>query len=462
MPPTTPRLPEADVAVLRRQIQGRVVLPGDEPYDRLRALWLQVVDQRPALVVHAGSTDDVAPAVAFARARGLPFGVMATGHGIAAACDGGLLLRLSELRGVRVDPASRGVHLEPGVTSAGLLAASEPHGLVYPSGQVSSVGVVGYTLGGGIGWMTRHAGAACRAVRSATVVLADGSTVTASAGEHPDLFWALRGGGGNFGVVTSLELPLEPLAEVYGGMLWYPLYEAGRVLTRYRDWAAGLGPETSTALRLLMVPPKPEYPESIRGKVACAVGLCHLDLGTVGELLRPWRAFRPPVFEQLATQPLSGMARYDEASHVDGSPTFGHLEHLEELSDEVLVQLIYLANECIPPLMILEIQQLGGALATPGEADDAMAYTPPRAPYLLHMISPAVKTSLATEAKATKKAFAKLGHLYTGEACYNFLRGDEQRRVPNAFGPDKYRRPQEVKRRYDPANFFRLNLNVRP
>ena len=215
---------------LRKRIRGNVIAFGEKDYDQQRTPWLQVIDQHPAVIVNAANVEDIRVAVQAASHENLPLAVQNTGHGIARACDGGILLRLTELKAISVNGGAKTATVDPGVSSGELLAATEPHGLAYASGQVSNVGVIGYMLGGGVGWIGRKVGAACHAVLSATVVLADGTMVTATASENPELFWALKGGGGNFGVIASLTVALVPLPSIFGGMAYYRVKDAPEVL----------------------------------------------------------------------------------------------------------------------------------------------------------------------------------------------------------------------------------------
>ena len=453
------KLESSSLQRLRERVHGSVASFGDASYDRERTPWLQVVDQHPAAIVNAADVEDIRLAIQVASEEHLPLAVQNTGHGIARACDGGILLRLSEMKKIEVDAAARTATLGPGVNSGELLAATEPHGLAYASGQVSNVGVIGYTLGGGVGWIGRKEGAACHAVVAATVILADGSVVTASQSENPELFWALKGGGGNFGVVASLTVGLVPLKRIFGGMAYYRMEDAPEVLRFYRQWTAGLSNETSTILRLMKLPPKPGF--LLHGLTeTCAIGICHADEATAGQLHQQLKAFKKPTLDELKLRPLSEMATFDEASDSKGSPTFGNVECLRELTDDVLDGLVRLSREKIPPLMQIELQHLGGELSA--ERDGSSAYTAPRAPFILHMVSPAMDATLEELALATREAFSSLGAVYTGEVSYNFLRGDQQARVPAAFGQANYGRLQELKRRYDPENFFHLNMNIPP
>jgi len=444
----------------RLSLKGSVVLPDDAKYDELRTPWLEVIDQRPAMIVDAECAEDVVASVNFAREHRLSLGVMATGHGIAAPCDG-LLLRFTKMNQIAVDTTRNVATVGPGVISSELLRATEEHDLVYPAGQAGNVGVVGYALGGGIGWLVRKLGPAVDHLVGADIVLANGSIVRADDTENPDLFWALRGGGGNFGVVVSLEIALTPLKNVLGGELYYPLERAAEVLRFYRTWSWQLSNDTSTIFRLVAVPPAPASPKELRGKTVCMIGLAHADPATTEAVLAPLAQLGAPLHHDMKKRSLASMARLDPASQLKHAPAYGQVEYLNELSDDVLDGLVGLAHTKIPPLMQFEIQQLGGALLNTS-LESRGAFEPSSASYLLHLESPAVDASLAEIAGATTEAFAALGNVYTGDKYYNFLRGDEQPHVERAFGNTNFARLQQLKTEYDPHNFFHLNLNIAP
>ncbi len=446
------------ITALRQSVSGSVVSPSDGDYDKQRKPWLEVVDQHPIAIVNAVSIDDISHTVRFATEQGLPLGVQNTGHGITRACDGGILLRLAEMKEIIVDVSNRTATIGPGVSSGELLSKTEEHGLVFPSGQVSNVGVIGYILGGGLGWLSRKLGAACRSVRAATVVLADGSVVQASEGENPDLFWALRGGGGNFGVVASMTVALHPLASVFGGMLYYRMKDASKVLEFFREWTSDLGAETCATLRLMKLPPKPRFLLHALTET-CAITLCNADVSTAERMHQQLLAFQEPVIDDLKVRSYREMAQYDEASNGDGSATVSHVECLRELSTGVLEKLLQTATEKMPPIMQFELQQLGGEF---GKDDPDFAFLSPQAPFLLHLVSPAMSKSLPELELATRDSINFLGSVFTGESLYNYLRADQQSRVPAVFGPERYEKLQQVKQRYDPANVFQLNLNISP
>jgi len=445
---------------LKVKVTGSVVLPGDSGYDKQRTPWLEVVEQHPSAIVNAHTVQDIAEAVRAARDLNLPLGVQNTGHGIAAPCNEGILLRLSEMKDIAVDAAAGTATVGPGVSSGELIAAAEPHGLAYPSGQVSNVGAIGYTLGGGYGWLGRKVGAACYAVQSATVVLADGSVVVASADENPDLFWAIRGGGGNFGVIASMTVELVRLGQIFGGIAYYRMEDAPEVFRFYREWSAGLSDDTSTYLRLMQVPPQPAFLLHLHSLKTCAIGVCHASPATAEKLHEQIRAFKVPALDDLKLRPYSEMAGFDEASDTKGSPTFSHVECLQELSDAVLDKVLEIAKTSFPPLLLVELQHLGGALKH--EQEDAVAYTAPKASFYFKVVSPTMQATLEELAPITMEAVHSLGPVYTEEFSYNWLRGDQQNLVPAAFGAEKYKRLQELKRQFDPTNLFRLNLNIPP
>ena len=459
--PTT-ALPAVDA--LRAALTGSLLLPGEAGYEQAKTPWLRVIDQHPALIVEAASTADLALAITYARTHGLPLGVQATGHGIAKACDGGLLLKLNKLNTIALDAPARRVRVGPGVSWKDLLAQTQPHGLVGLSGQVSSVGVIGYTLGGGIGWLVRKHGEACEYVVGATVVLASGEVVRASATEHADLLWALRGGGGNLGVVAELELELLPEPDdVLAGLRWYPVARVAELLPCYRDWAATLAPSTSTVLRLMSVPDEPQFPDDIRGKAACVIGLCHADPATRAQVQDSLGIFGKPSLDQVKTMPYPAVADLEPASHEPSAVTYDQAGFLRALSDEAIALLVELGRSEFPPLFQLEILQLGGHL-TPGVAGPppAQASRTPGAAFMLHTVTMPEQIGWDQAVQATHDTFTRLAPVLTGELYYNYLRGDQQPQIAAAFTESAFLRLQQIKRHYDPENIFRLNLNIEP
>jgi FAD/FMN-containing dehydrogenase len=287
------------LAVFRAGLRGTAYAPDEEGYEEGRQAFNLNAHQHPALVVMAAGAADVMASVRLARGEGLGVGVLATGHAVAAPCDGGVLINTSRMRGVRVDPEAQTARVEAGALWRDVIPESQVFGLAGLQGSSSGVSVVGYTMGGGFGWLGRKYGFNADGVREADVVTADGELLRVSAYEHPDLFWGLKGGGGNFGIVTSMEFALHPLATVYGGNLFYPMERAPEVLDLFGRWVETLPDEVTAAVTFLNIPPIPHIPEPLRGGSFVSVRGCYCgEPAEAGEeLLRPWRDFGEPVVD---------------------------------------------------------------------------------------------------------------------------------------------------------------------
>ncbi|MDQ3792141.1 MAG: FAD-dependent oxidoreductase, partial [Actinomycetota bacterium] len=335
----------------RASLRGNAYLPGEEGYDDARAAWNLNAHQSPAVVVVAEGASDVVAAVRLARDEGLGVGVMATGHGVAAPADGGVLINTSRMKGVRVDPEARTARVEAGAKWADLVPEAAAHGLAGLQGSTSGVSIVGYTMGGGFGWLGRKYGFAADSVKEADVVTADGELVKASAHENADLFWGLKGGGGNFGIVTSLEFALYPITHVFGGNLFYPVEKAEDVLDLYARWSEDLPDEVTSSVAFLNVPPMPDIPEPLRGQSVITVRFCYTgeDLEGKGEeLLRPWRELSEtrigePIMDTFGVLPYQMMDMIS-MDPVDPLGAYGHSEMLRDLSPETRETLIELAG----------------------------------------------------------------------------------------------------------------------
>ena len=453
----------------RGGLRGTAFAPGEEGYDEARMAWNLNAHQHPSLVVMAAGPADVISAVRLARDEGLGVGVMATGHGVAYPCDGGVLINTSRLRGVRVDPEARTARVEPGALWADVIPEAQVFGLAGLVGSSSEVGVVGYTMGGGFGWLGRKYGFNADSVREADVVTADGELLRVSAYEHSDLFWGLKGGGGNFGIVTSLEFDLYSLTTVYGGNLFYPLERTAEVLDLYSRWVETLPDEMTTAVAFMNFPPLPELPEPLRGGSFVAVRGCYCgESPEVGEeLLAPWRELGEPLVDTFGVMPYQEMDAIS-MDPVDPLVVYSHVELLGELSQEAIDKLVKVAGvESDSPLAMLEIRQLGGALARPpadlspiGRRDSKFIMfglginpTPEATPEVAQL----VQKHLAYVAEEM--------HPYeTGATYVNFLLlGDlTPERMRAAYSPEDWERLVELKDRYDPHNLFRFNHNIPP
>ena len=451
---------------LRAGLKGAAYVPGDEGYDEARAAWNLNAHQHPALVVVAEGAADVLAAVRLAREQGLGVGVMATGHGVAAPANGGVLINTSRMKGVHVDPETRAARVEAGVKWADLAPEAAAHGLAGLQGSSSDVGIVGYTMGGGFGWLGRKHGFAADSVKEADVVTADGELVKASAHENADLFWGLKGGGGNFGIVTSLEFALYPITHVYGGDLFFPIERADEVLKLYSRWSAGLPDEVTSGVAFMNFPPFEEIPEPLRGNSLIAVRACYTgeDLEEKGEeLLRPWREFGEPVMDTFGVMPYAAMDAIS-MDPVDPMGAYGHVEMLRDLSPETSETIVKLVGaDSNSPLAMLELRQLGGALSRPPADLNPMGRSDSR--FIMYGLgaTPTPEVAQAVQAYLAYVAEAVRPHA-SGATYVNFmdLDGASAERVRAAYSPDDWQRLITLKDRYDPTNLFRFNRNIPP
>lgn len=456
----------SELEALRAGLKGAAYAPGDEGYDEARGAWNLSVEQRPAVVVVAEGVSDVISAVRFARERGLGVGVMATGHGVGSPCDGGVLVNTSHMRGVLVDPEARTARVEPGALWRDVVSEAQPHGLAGLQGSSSGVGVVGYTMGGGFGWLGRKYGFNAGGVREADVVTAEGELVRVSAEENADLFWGTMGGGGNFGIVTSLLFDLYPLTTLYGGDVFYPVEKAAEVLEVFARWSAGLPDEVSAGLAFLNIPPLPFLPEPLQGKSVIAVRGCYCgeDPAAGEELFRPVReGFGEPIMDTFGVMPYAAMDSIS-MDPVDPMGAIQHSEMLRELSQGTIAALVEVAGaDSGSPLIMLEIRQLGGALArsserlsTVGRGEAAFIMNGIGATFTPEMAE-AVRAHLARVTEATRP-------YQTGETYVNFMEldGASAERVRAAYAPEDWDRLVSLKDRYDPDNVFRFNRNIPP
>ncbi|WP_432934268.1 FAD-binding oxidoreductase [Microbispora sp. CA-135349] len=420
-------LPAASLAarLLGDRFAGDVHLPGQDGYDRARRP-LYAFDPRPALVVEAAGAEDVQAAVIAARESGLPLVVQGTGHGTHVPCDGALLLRTSSLTGVAVDARRGTVRTGCGARWGRVLDAAAPFGLAPLSGSSRDVGVTGYTLGGGLGWLSRRYGFAADSLLRARVVTADGRLVTASADNEPDLFWALRGGGGNFGVVTQLEFRLHPVREVYAGSACFPAETAGEVLARYRDWIGHIPDELSTAIVLTLAPEEAWVPASLRGRRVVMIKAMYAgDADRARSLLRPlWRAAGRVLAEDFRTMP------YAAASMGGTAPGQVHL--FTGLPDEVVEAVT------ATPSVAVEVRHWGGAMSRPAPGAGPAGHRNTSLSVIVDDEAPALAAALRPHA--------------TGGSFLNFLH--DCSRTATAYTPEDFGRLRKVKAVYDPGNVF--------
>jgi hypothetical protein len=442
-------------------IAGSLLTPADEGYHEARRAWNLAVDQRPAAVAYPNDAGDVAAAVRLAAERGMRVAVQGTGHGAAAldGLDDTLLLKTERLTGLEVDPHARRARAEAGVLWDAVAGAAGEHGLVALHGSSPDVGVVGYTLGGGIGWLSRLHGLASARMLAAEVVTAEGEQLRTSRDEHPDLFWALRGGGGAFAAVTAVEFELLPLTEVYAGWLVWEAAAGGEVVHTFREWAAGAPREITTSLRFLHLPPFPDVPEPLRDRPVIAFDGAYVGAEADGaELLRPLREVAPLVMDTFAPMPATGLARL----HGDPEqpvPGLGDGFQVNELTAEAADAFVEVGGPGSgSPLLMLELRQLGGALA--GASEDGGALSSLDGEYSLYGVGMVMGEGAAEAILAhlgrVREALAPWG----GRRYVNFA--DQPGETAECFDEATYARLREVKARYDGGDLFRSNHPVEP
>jgi FAD/FMN-containing dehydrogenase len=448
------------------ELRGPLIFPEHADYDGARAVWNGAVDRRPAMIARCAGTADVAAAVRFARDRGLEIAVKSGGHNVAgtAVCDDGIVVDLSGMRAVTVDPNGRTAHVQGGALWGDVDHETQAYGLATTGGIVSHTGVAGVTLGGGIGWLMRKHGLTVDNLVEAEVVTADGHIIRASGDEHPDLFWALRGGGGNFGVATSFCFALHPVGpEVTAGPVFWAADDTAAVLRFYRDFVTDAADELGTVIRLGTIPPLPAISDELHFRPAIAVTCCYAGPVDEGErVVSPLRAFGHPLVD------LIGPTRYvDHQSGIDATVPHGWHYYwkgtsLNRLTDEVVDVVAEHAYRAGSPRSYAAIFHLGGAVAR--SADDATAYAGRDVAH--HMSIDAVwlpdqdDRFAAPETAWARAFFHALPH---GAGVYvNFLDADDDARIRDAYGNDTYRRLAAIKARYDPDNVFHHNKNIVP
>jgi FAD/FMN-containing dehydrogenase len=459
-----PVLGEATVQELRESIHGAVLRPGDAGYDEACCIWNGAFDgRRPAAIVGASGAADVIAAVGFARSNDLAIAVRGGGHSIAgfSSCDGGIVIDLSAMRSVRVDPQARRAYVGPGAVWADVDHETQAHALATTGGLVSTTGVAGFTLGGGIGWLMRKHGLACDNLVAADVVTADGRLVRASEAENPELLWGLRGGGGNFGVVTQFEFALHPLGPiVYAGPIFFPAEHDAELLRLFRDWAPDAPEEITALLNLTTAPPLPVVPEEWHGKRVAA--LIAVSAGPLEQAEAQFRAFREvaePVADLLGPMPYAVMQSLIDPLWQKGIHAYFKAANLARLDDELIEQLCR-RHESAPGLQCeIHVHQMGGALARVADGDTA--FSERAMPFVLNAVTgwhdPDQGEAHTLWAREVIGAAADAS---TGRAYVNFLGDAEEAR--SSYGADTYSRLLALKREYDPTNVFRLNQNIEP
>jgi len=441
---------------LRASINGKVITPTDGAYDKARQAWNLTVDQYPALIVIAQTADDIVEAVQFANAQELDIAVMATGHGTIREADQSMLIVTAQLTDVHVNVETQTAWVSAGTKWGRVLEAAQAVGLAPLLGSSPDVGAIGYTLGGGMGWLARKYGLSTDSVNRFELVTVDGQVLNVSAAENADLFWGLRGGGGNFGVVTGMEIRLYPVTTVYGGNLFYPADTAKEVYAHYRHWIADAPDELTSSVALMNFPPFPEVPELLRGKSFAIVRGCYTGSIEHGEeLLKHWREWRAPLIDDFKSMSFSQVAIISN-DPVDPMPGKSSGMWLKDISDETVdIVIEHTLSRNGPPLLAFaEIRHAGGAISKidPGST----AYGNRDAQHILQVVagipSPEVQTVVRNHILHLRTALKP--HLHGG-VYLNFLEGSEAReRTADGFSKDTYKRLQVLKAKHDPNNRF--------
>ena len=445
--------------------KGQVLTASDPEYDDARQVFNGVIDRRPALIMKCSDTFDVITAVNHARSQNLPLSVYGGGHGVtgSAVVDGGVCIDLRAINEISVDPSSRTAWVGGGCTWGQVDAATQEHGLAVTGGRVSTTGVAGHTLGSGSGWLERAYGFTCDNLVSAKVVTADGRLVVAAEDENPDLFWALRGGGGNFGIVTELVLALHEVGPiVFGGMLMYPAAMAGELVRFWRDFMTDAPHEVGSGIAFITAPPLDFVPEPVRGHPVVAVLVCHAGSVEDGQrVLAPLLECGPPAVNMVQPLPYVALQQLLDAANPKGMQNHWTADFLAELPDEAVDTLVSMATKPVSPLSQVILVAGGGAIA---EVDDeATAFGQRDAPFNIHYLSmwPDPADS-ELNIGHTRRLASAMSQWATGRVYLNFIGDEGPGRVEAAYGAQKYERLQQLKWIWDPENVFCHNQNILP
>ncbi len=452
------------IAQLNGKVKGRIVLPGEESYDEVREIWNAMIDRRPAVIIQCAEADDVPHAILFARENGLEISIRGAGHNIAgnAVCNDGVMIDLSTMTNVRVDAEKKRAYVEPGATLADFDEAAQAHGLATPLGINSTTGISGLTVGGGFGWLTRKHGMTIDNLVSAEVITADGKKTRASENESADLFWAIRGGGGNFGIVTQFEFELHPVGpEILAGLLVFPFDQAKQVLRKYREFVASAPEELSVWVVLRQAPPLPFLPEDVHGKEVVLLAIFYAgDVAEGKRLIEPLRSFGDAHGEHIGVQPYTEWQQAFDPLLTAGARNYWKSHNFTELSDGALDSMIEFAGKLPSPQCEIFIGLIAGAAnRVPAEA---MAYGNRDAKFVLNVHGRWDDATHDERCIAWAREFFKASAPYASAGAYvNFMTEEEGDRVEAAYGSN-YDRLLRIKKQYDPENVFHLNQNIKP
>lgn len=455
---------QIDIVGLKSHIEGKVIAPDDPDYDNERKVWNGMIDRRPSLIIKCASREDVVNAISYAKRQSLEVAIRGGGHSIAgnSTCEGGLLLDMSGMKHIHVDTNERKARVQGGVTWGEFDKATQAHNLATTGGVISTTGIAGLTLGGGIGWLMRKYGLACDNLLSVELVTADGKIVRANASENKDLFWGVRGGGGNFGVVTEFEFALHPLGpEISVGMLLYPMEIARSVTELYNSVTKNSPREFSSILLYLMAPPAPFLPPSVHGKQVAGIVFCDINPEDKQvQFLEPLRRFGPPLVDIVMPVPYTAFQSMFDEAYPKGIPAYWKSHYMDSLDDEAITIMVKRWFERPSPISEINIHEVGGAVSDVGE-DDA-AYSNRKARFIVNILG------RWSDPRDTEKNIAWVRGLWDelrpfSSGLYGNFSGDSDKESTRAaFNATKLQRLAELKKKFDPNNFFHLNNNILP
>lgn len=445
-------------------LSGELLLPGDKDYDMGRRVWNGMIDKYPAMIAYCEDIDDVMKSVDFARTHKLITAVRSGGHNVAgnSVCDGGIVIDLSRMKRIEVNVASGIARAQAGMTWGEFDRATQTRGLATTGGIVSQTGIAGLTLGGGIGWLMRKFGVTCDNLLSAHIVTADGLFLTTSADENQDIFWGIRGGGGNFGIATEFEYRLHQVGPVLAGTVYYPAIKTRKILRFYRDYIADIPDELTTMFVYMAAPYTPSLSKILGNGPAVAIHVCYSGLVEAGErVLKPLRDFGPPLEDAVRIMPYAELQSMLDSGAPPYLQNFWKSSYLKNLSDAAIEVLATYSEAITSPLSQVHLQHIEGAVRRVGE--DEMAFSHRDASCVLNIVTKWKDPRESEKHIQWTRDFEVAMRPYsTGGVYVNFLGEEGEDRVKAAYGSAKYGRLVALKNKYDPTNFFRLNQNIKP
>ena len=454
---------EMTVEELKNRLRGGIIQPGDDGYDDARKVYNAMIDRRPALIARCVDAADVIAAVNYGRENDMLTAIRGGGHngGGLGICDDGLVIDLSGIKYTRVNPEARTVRVGGGCTWADVDHATHAFGLATPTGIISTTGVGGLTLGGGIGHLTRKCGLTIDNLLAADLVLADGSFVTASADENEDLYWAIRGGGGNFGVATSFLFRSHPISTVYAGPMLWELEQATEVMQWYREFSPSAPDDVNGFFAFLTVPPGPPFPEHLHNRKMCGVVWCFTGpLDQAEEVFKPIRSFGPPALDLVGPMPLPMLQSMFDGLYPPGHQWYWRADFVNELSDEAIALHVKYGSEMPTMQSSMHMYPINGAAHRVGNDETPWAYRDANWAEVIVGVDPDPANNDRI-ISWTKDYWDALHPYSAGGAYVNFMMDEGQERVQATYG-DNYDRLVAIKNKYDPTNLFRVNQNIRP